>query len=162
MGNIGTFQAGNRLPTGDDVVVHDRGPHRTRPKRWLEEERERLALAEKIAEDAPKVEAFDTLMSAENAIPIGEAAKVLACPGVGPRNIFDFLREERFLIAPGRTPYQEHMDAGLFKVVNTTYQRDGETLMSTKTLVTTKGIERIRQRMKERGMYEGKAKKESA
>ncbi|HEU4963651.1 MAG TPA: BRO family protein [Bacilli bacterium] len=129
-----------------------------RAERWIEEERERQQLAEQVAVTAPKVEAFDTLMSADNALAVGEVAKVLQCPGVGPRNLFDFLRKERFLISPGRLPYQEHVEAGLFRVVNTTYQCDGETLMSTKTLVTAKGIEKIRQRLVERGMYEKQRK----
>lgn len=129
-----------------------------RAERWIEEERERQQLAEQVAIAAPKAEAFDTFLTAENALSVGEVAKVLQCPGVGPRNIFDFLRKERFLIAPGRMPYQEHIETGLFRVVNTTYQRDGETLMSMKTVVTAKGIEKIRQRLVERGMYERKQK----
>jgi anti-repressor protein len=89
---------------------------------------------------APKVEGFDKLMSSEDCVSVGEVAKLL---GTGQNRLFDFLRYKKVLISDNNLPYQPHIDAGRFKIIEQTWGKS-KTHLSSKTLVTPKGIEYIR------------------
>jgi len=100
---------------------------------------ERLALQE------PKVEAYERFLGCHAEISMGEAAKVIDFPGVGPVKLYIFLREHNVLMSsPGRwnLPYQDYMDRGWFKVKVNTYRKNGhdETCDYRKTVVTPKGL----------------------
>lgn len=105
------------------------------------EEAERAQAA--LAAAAPKVKAFDVLMSAEGDYLMRDAAKIIG--GIGQNNLFTLLRQERILISDGPShniPYQEYMDRGWFHVVAQTYGTPART--SRTTYVTPRGLDAIR------------------
>lgn len=93
--------------------------------------------------DAPKVEFFDAVAESKDAVPIGSLAKVLDYPNMGPINLFKFLRQQGVLMSDN-APYQEHIDAGRFRVVEQRYHKpDGSLHIYFKTLVLMKGQQYI-------------------
>ncbi|RZU64894.1 BRO family protein [Microterricola gilva] len=80
------------------------------------EVRQRVALEAQIAIDAPKVEAYETLMDADGAYSMDAAAKIL---GIGRTTLFTRLRAEGIIQAGQRTPYQRY--AHHFNVTASTY-----------------------------------------
>jgi anti-repressor protein len=89
---------------------------------------------------APKAEGYDTLMSSGDCISIGEMAKLLK---TGQNRLFRFLRGLRVLMSDN-IPYQEHIDAGRFRVIEQSWKFDGAAHIGFKTLVTPKGQDYIR------------------
>ena len=70
--------------------------------------------------------------------------------GTGQNSLFRFLRQERLLM-PNNLPYQQHIDAGYFRVVERQYNdRLGESHIYTRTLVTGKGLAFIQKRLSSR------------
>jgi anti-repressor protein len=116
----------------------------------LEEERAALACAvqaqaEDIAILEPKAAFADRVAVAEGAHTISAAAKIL---GTGQNRLFAWLRMQGFLIEGTCTPYQQHVDAGLFKVVERVFtDSDGHDHVKAKTLVTGKGMIALQRRM---------------
>ena len=97
-----------------------------------------------LAEAQPKVDFFDAVADSKDAIQIGDAAKVLAIPRIGRNNLFKVLRENRILMDNNR-PYQEFVDRGYFRVVETSFTKpSGETCISIKSLVYQRGLDYIR------------------
>ena len=100
--------------------------------------------AKQIEEQRPKADFHDAVTGAVNAQSVQEIAKVL---GMGPNKLFDFLRGERLLMR-NNLPYQQYVDAGLFKVVEGQfYDRAGESRTYTRTLITGKGLAHIQRRI---------------
>lgn len=103
------------------------------------------ALTAKIAEDAPKVEAFDELMEADGTYTMNAAAKVL---GWG-RNVM--MRELRRLgvLQGNNLPYQRYEHH--FKVVPQTYKnrKTGETVPTATTYVRPSGVAFLRKKLTE-------------
>lgn len=103
-----------------------------------------------VAQQQTAVDFFSQVGESNDAIPVGEAAKLL---GVGPQKLFVFLRSARiFMNGTGgqhrNMPYQQHLDEGRFTVVEKPYQTpDGKTHINVKPLVTQKGLEYIRKRL---------------
>lgn len=111
------------------------------------DEVEKRELAEKqVALMSPKADFFDSVADSKDAIPIGEAAKVLNM-GIGQNNLFKLLREKSIL-RHNNQPYQEYIDRGYFRVIEQKYDVRGETRINIKTLVYQKGLEYIRQTIK--------------
>ena len=105
-----------------------------------------MALEAKVQEQAPKVQFHDAVAEAINCQSVQEIAKVL---GTGPNRLFKFLREEGLLMLDN-LPYQQHLDAGYFRVVEKQYNNGrGESYTYTRTLVTGKGLAYIQKRMKD-------------
>ncbi|MEN6547758.1 MAG: phage antirepressor KilAC domain-containing protein, partial [Armatimonadia bacterium] len=102
----------------------------------------RVAAQEQLAIAAPKVECYDRLMSSDGCMSIGEVAKVL---GTGQNRLFSFLRA-RNILKVDNIPYQEHIDAKRFRVIEQTWTERGTGTVhpSAKTLVTAKGLDYIR------------------
>jgi prophage antirepressor-like protein len=94
----------------------------------------------RLKEQEPKVEFADHVAASENAIDMGEFAKIAQKNGItlGRNNLFKKLRELKILM-DGNLPYQQYMNAGWFEVVESAYERSGTLYVSTKTLVTGKG-----------------------
>lgn len=98
----------------------------------------------------PAIDFYNQVAVAEDAMPISEAAKLL---GVGPIKLFAFLREHKiFMDGSGgqhrNMPYQKHIDAGHFTVIEQTWQTpDGATHVHVKPMVYQKGIDYIRKRL---------------
>ena len=77
---------------------------------------------------------------------MNEVAKVLAIKGYGRNNLFEFLRNEGILDR-WNVPYQKYVDNGWFRVIEQHYQKNGEPVVSTKTLVYQKGVDAIRKKI---------------
>ena len=103
-----------------------------------------------VAQQQPAVEFFERVAESKDAMPVSEAAKLL---GVGPQKLFVFLRQQRiFMDGTGgqhrNMPYQQHLDAGRFAVVEKPFQTpDGKTHINVKPVVTQKGLDYIRRRL---------------
>lgn len=78
------------------------------------------ALEAKVAADAPKIEAYETLMDSDGAYSMDSAAKIL---GIGRNTMFSRLREVGVILSGSRLPAQRY--AHYFNVVARTY-RDSE------------------------------------
>lgn len=101
----------------------------------IEEERE--ALSCKVQTLTPKAAFHDSVAVADDGQSIGEVAKVL---GTGQNRLFAWLRGQGYLMA-SNLPYQDQMDAGRFRVIEQTWSdKDGNQHVSTKTLITGKGL----------------------
>lgn len=96
-----------------------------------------------IAEMKPKAEFFDAVADSKTAISMNEVAKVLNIKGFGRNNLFEFLRQEGILDR-FNVPYQRYVDNGWFRVIEQHYQKNGEPVVTTKTLVYQKGVDGIR------------------
>ena len=103
----------------------------------------------KIEEMKPKAEFFDTVADSKTAISMNEVAKVLNIKGYGRNNLFEFLRNSKVLDR-WNVPYQRYVDNGWFRVIEQHYQKNGEPIVTTKTLVYQKGVDGIR-KMIEKG-----------
>lgn len=99
-----------------------------------------------IEEMQPKAEFFDAVADSKTAISMNEVAKVLAIKGYGRNKLFEFLREEKILDRYN-VPYQRYVDCGWFRVIEQKYMKDGEPIVTTKTLVYQKGVDAIRKRI---------------
>lgn len=106
---------------------------------------EQKAKAEaQLAIAAPKALFHDAVSEAINCQSVQEIAKVL---GTGPNRLFKFLRDEGLLMRDN-LPYQQHLDAGYFRVVEKQYNDGrGESHTYTRTLVTGKGLAYIQKRL---------------
>lgn len=99
-----------------------------------------------------KVDFYDAVADSKSAIPIDQVAKNLEVPGIGRNKLFEFLRNEEIL-QYNNIPYQKGIDAGHFRVVESKYSKpNGEICISMKTLVYPKGINYIRNKLKEKGL----------
>lgn len=99
-----------------------------------------------IEEMKPKAEFFDAVADSKTAISMNEVAKVLNIKGYGRNNLFEFLRNEGILDR-FNVPYQKYVDNGWFRVVEQHYQKNGEPIVTTKTLVYQKGVNAIRKKI---------------
>ena len=102
---------------------------------------EKLELENK--EMKPKADFFDAVADSKTAISMNEVAKVLNIKGYGRNNLFEFLRENKVLDR-WNVPYQRYVDNGWFRVIEQHYQKNGEPIVTTKTLVYQKGVDGIR------------------
>lgn len=113
----------------------------------LKEEREKnKALKADVLRMKPKEDFFDAVADSKTAISMNDASKVLAIPGYGRNNLFEFLRNEGIL-DKFNVPYQRYVDCGWFRVIEQKYTKNGEQCVSTKTLVYQKGLDAIRKRI---------------
>ena len=99
-----------------------------------------------IEEMKPKAEFFDAVADSKTAISMNEVAKVINIKGYGRNNLFEFLREQGILDR-FNTPYQRYVDCGWFRVIEQKYMKNGEQVVTTKTLVYQKGVDAIRKRL---------------
>lgn len=99
-----------------------------------------------IEEMKPKADFFDAVADSKTAISMNEVAKVLNIKGYGRNNLFEFLRNEGILDR-FNVPYQKYVDNGWFRVIEQHYQKNGEPIVTTKTLVYQKGIDGIRKKI---------------
>lgn len=108
-----------------------------------EEEKQKLQL--KIETDKPLVHFAEALQISEDAILIGEFAKVLKQNGVniGQNRLFQLLREEGYLIKSGEQynmPTQRSMDMKLFEIkVGSRNSSDGTIKITRTPKITGKG-----------------------
>jgi anti-repressor protein len=91
----------------------------------------------------PKADFFDAVADSKTAISMSEVAKVLNVKGYGRNNLFEFLRSKGIL-DNRNVPYQRYVDNGYFRVIEQKYTKNGEQVITTKTLVYQKGVNAIR------------------
>lgn len=94
----------------------------------------------------PKAEFFDAVTDSKTAFSMNEVAKVLDYKGIGRNKLFEFLREQKILDRYN-VPYQRYVDCGWFRVIEQRYMKDGEPVVTTKTLVYQKGVDAIRRKL---------------
>ena len=95
-----------------------------------------------ISEQAPKVAFFDQVTGSNDCFDMADVAKVCNL-GVGRNTLFLFLRESKIL-RENNTPYQQYIDNGYFRVIESKYSKpDGSINISLKTVVYQKGIDFI-------------------
>ncbi len=104
------------------------------------------AMRKRIDADAPKVAFADAIITSPCSCGIDELAKILAQNGVqtGEIRLFGWMRENGFLCGAGTAynqPTQKALEQGLFELVpkTWTHPRTGETMTTTRTMVTGKG-----------------------
>lgn len=100
-----------------------------------------------IEEMKPKAEFFDSVADSKTAISMNEVAKVLNVKGYGRNNLFEYLRQNKIL-QNNNVPYQRYVDSGWFRVIEQKYMKNGEPVITTKTLVYQKGVDAIRKMLK--------------
>ncbi len=106
------------------------------------EREEKLAAQKQLAYQAPKVDAYNTMLDSKNAMYIREVAKLLNSPEWGERRLFRFLKNAGVLME-NNEPYQKYIDRGYFRVVARTYKVYDEVRTGKTTLVLPKGIDYI-------------------
>lgn len=113
----------------------------------LKEEKEKRIAAEiKAKEMLPKAEFYDTVTGSKDCIDMAQAAKVLNF-GKGRSTLFKILRQQKVLQGDN-TPYQEYIDRGYFRCVESSYTRpDGTKHVYIKTVVFQKGLDFIRKQL---------------
>ncbi|MDE7094434.1 MAG: phage antirepressor KilAC domain-containing protein [Oscillospiraceae bacterium] len=123
-----------------------------RAERWIEEQKERQALAVKVEEQNKRIEEMrpkeifaDALTTSDKSILVGDLAKILKQNGVdtGQKRLFAWLRENGYLMKHGASynlPTQRSMELGLFETKETpVIHADGHTTVSFTVKVTGKG-----------------------
>lgn len=116
-----------------------------------EEEKERLMIenktqADKIAEDAPKVEFHDNVVASSDTCLVRELAKVLTQRGfkIGQNRLYELLRNEGYLVKSGvdyNQPTQQYVERGLFEVDRKPWtDPKGQQHIGKTSKVTPKGI----------------------
>lgn len=100
--------------------------------------------AQKLIEQAPKVEFYNDVTESNSATDIGTVAKLLNFKGVGRNTLFDILRNQGIL-QPNNIPYQRYVDNGYFRVIESKWNDyvTGDVKINFKTVVYQKGIEYI-------------------
>jgi anti-repressor protein len=67
----------------------------------------------------PKADFYDTVASSESLLSMADVAKVLDM-GIGRNKLYKLLRD-RGILQDTNVPYQRFVDAGYFKLVESTY-----------------------------------------
>lgn len=107
----------------------------------VESEREKQRMSDRVQALTPKAEAYDVLLSGNNAQTMAQVAKSF---GTGRNRLFALLRRNRVLMM-NNLPYQEYLERGYFKVREVPTTQGNHVVNVTQTLVTSKGLDYIRQ-----------------
>ena len=102
----------------------------------LKEERQ------KVLELKPKADFYDTVANSDSLLSMADVAKVLD-KGIGRNRLFKLLRS-RGILQSNNVPYQRFVDAGYFKVVESSYMAGDNAIVSTVIYVKQKGVDYIR------------------
>ena len=112
----------------------------------LKEERAKRKELEALREaERPKVLFADSVSASETDILVGDLAKILKQNGIdiGQNRLFEFLRREGYLCRKQgdmwNMPTQTAMNIGLFKIMETTFIRNGKTFVTKTVKVTGRG-----------------------
>ena len=99
----------------------------------LKEEKQKVALLQ------PKADFYDTVANSESLLSMADVAKVLD-KGIGRNRLFKLLRDKGILQS-NNVPYQRFVDAGYFKVIESSYMAGDNAIVSTVTYVKQKGVD---------------------
>lgn len=107
-------------------------------------EEAKLALALENSELRPKAEFFDAVTASEDTLGMNETAKLLS---MGRNKMMAQLRKLH-VFRFNNTPYQEYLDAGYFKVVESKWaDSKGDSHVTLSTRVFQRGVEFIRKKL---------------
>lgn len=110
---------------------------------WANEyEAKQKALAEN-AIMKPKADFYDTVVSTESLLSMGDTAKLINKKGVGRNNLYKILKAKKILMADN-IPYQQYIERGYFKVVENYYMAGDNKVITKTTYVKQKGVDYIR------------------
>lgn len=113
-----------------------------------QEEIERLELENKekqnkIEEQKPKVDFYNSVKDSESTLDFKQVATTLNFKNIGRNNLMKVLRGQRIL-TPKNEPYQRYINLGYFKTIESDWVNNyGETKIRVKTVVYQKGVEFI-------------------
>ncbi|WP_170291946.1 BRO family protein [Heliobacterium mobile] len=116
----------------------------------VQTEKMRLELVAKVEADAPKVEAFDTFIESHGWQTMSEVAKSM---DEGRNLTYEALRSEGILIKSGmdkNLPLQKYIESDHFSVKEYSFFANGLWHTKSRTLVSPKGVEFIRQILQKR------------
>ena len=117
---------------------------------WAKEYEEKQKALAQVTEMKPKAEFYDDVTGSTDTIDIGSVAKVLNIPNMGRNKLFSFLREKKVLNKRNE-PYQEYVDKGYFRQIETSWEHNGTTHINLKTVVFQRGVDYIRQLVLKKG-----------
>ena len=100
-----------------------------------------------ITEMKPKADFYDTVVSTESLLSMGDTAKLLD-KNVGRNRLYKILREKKILMSDN-IPYQQYVDRGYFKVVENYYMVGDNKVITKTTYVKQKGVDYIRKLLEE-------------
>ena len=116
----------------------------------IEEQKQQLIEAE------PKVEFYDTVTGSETTIDFGQAVKVLNYKGLGRNKLFQYLRDKDILMS-NNTPYQRYVDAGYFRLIETTWNTpSNDSMVYLKTVIYQKGLDFLSKLIEKDGYVKNK------
>lgn len=111
---------------------------------------------QKLIEAEPKVEFYDTVTGSETTIDFGQAAKVLNYKGLGRNKLFQYLRDKDILMS-NNTPYQRYVDAGYFRLIETTWNTpSNDSMVYLKTVIYQKGLDFLSKMIEKDGYVKNK------
>lgn len=117
---------------------------------WADQYEQRLKLAAKVKEDAPKVEFFESVAESKDAVEMKAVSSTLNYVAVGRNKLFAILREQKVLQS-NNIPYQKYIDVGYFRTIETKKNCGSEVRIFIKTLVYQKGLDFIRKLLNKLG-----------
>lgn len=118
-------------------------------QKTLEETKIKLADANKVIEEQkPKADFYDDVTGSEDTIDIKSVAKLLNVPKMGRNKLFAFLRENKILNHKNE-PYQYFVDRGYFRQIESSWEHEGTTHITLKTVVFQKGVDFIRKLLRD-------------
>lgn len=91
---------------------------------------------------APKEELYDITMGSKDLMEMSAVSKILNFRNMGSKNLFAYLRSKGIL-RYNNEPYQQHVDAKLFKVIEQIYYIHDNPKINRKPMCTDKGIKYI-------------------
>jgi phage antirepressor YoqD-like protein len=102
-----------------------------------------------LLEQKPKVEFAEQLLQSTNGIDFATSSKAMNLP-FGRNRLFQICRDQQWLNSKNQ-PYQNFVDLGYFVVLETSFAHptSGDTILTTKTLITAKGQKWILKELKE-------------
>ena len=97
-----------------------------------------------IEKAKPKVAFHDAVTQSSSTVDMGVAAKLLNFKGIGRNKLFGLLRDFKILDKYNR-PYQQYVDKGWFKLVETSFVHPttGDNLVNYKVVLFQKGLDNI-------------------
>ena len=104
-----------------------------------------------ILELKPKADFADYIHSNSKTYSFREAAKLLGFKDIGEKTLFQFCRDQQFLML-NNEPYQTYMAQGLFKQVTEKFEKaSGDQGVYLKTVITGKGLDIVSKKLSEKG-----------
>ena len=128
----------------DELEINPRVPKTFREALLLAAEQQEVIEKQAVQIEVmkPKEQFFDQVTGSSTAFDMADVAKVCNL-GVGRNTLFQFLREQKIL-RDNNTPYQQYIDCGYFRVIESKYNKpDGSVHISLKTVVYQKGVDFI-------------------